>query len=158
MSAALARIGLVALLAGATASTTATAAERGTRVDDSASTVVGGAAAMRWDSGAPGPGRAQTMSGEVTVIARLDLAPWRGRNARVYLALPAQPFGPVAATWTTRGRLLPGALRAGERALVFAGPVVEARLEDTLRLRLETAGAHLERAESLQFHFEIDAE
>ena len=113
---------------------------------------------MRWDSGAPGPGRAQTMSGAVTVLARLDLAPWRGRNARVYLVLPAQPFGPVAASWTTRGRLLPGALRAGERALVFAGPVVDDRLEDTLRLRLETAGAHLERAESLQFHFEIDTE
>lgn len=148
-----AAVALAALLAVA-----ASAQAQSARVDDSASTVVGGTVPMRWDSGAPGPGRAQTMSGEVTVLARLDLSPWRGRNARVYLALPAQPFGPVGAAWSTRGRLQPGVVRAGERALVFAGPVVDDRLEDTLRLRVETDGVRLQRAESLQFQFEIDVE
>lgn len=150
----------VTLLAPALALLLAVAPARAqsARVDDSASTVLGGAVPMRWDSGAPGPGRAQTMSGEVTVLARLDLSPWRGRSARLYLVLPAQPFGPVGASWSTRGRLQPGLVRAGERALVFAGPVVEDRLEDTLRLRLEIDGTRLQRAESLQFHFEIDVE
>src|SRR3546814_15322827 len=73
------------------------------------------------------------------------------------MLLPEQPAGAITATWTTRGRLLPGVLRAGERALVYAGPIAGGGLlEDTLRLRIDADGRRLPRSQQLAFSFEID--
>src|SRR3546814_3910708 len=77
-----------------------------------------------FSSDLPARGAALHMvSGEIAVRVRLDVSPWQGRSGRIYMLLPEQPAGAITATWTTRGRLLPGVLRAGERALVYAGPI-----------------------------------
>ncbi|MGH8076511.1 MAG: hypothetical protein ACREPE_04195 [Lysobacter sp.] len=127
-------------------------------VDDSTSQVVGGNVRMRWDQGAPLPGQRPTVSGEITVLVRLNVSAWQGRQARIYMALPAQPAGPVNVSWSTRGRLLPGALRDGERALVYAGPIQTDFIEDTQRLLIRADGGKLVRSEQLKFSFEIDVE
>lgn len=143
----------VGLLAIATAAATTTH-----RVDDSASQVLGNTLQMKWDSVAPQRGQRATVSGAITVLVRLNLAPWQGRTGRVYMTLPAQPTGPVTATWTTQGRLLPGTLRAGERTLVYAGAMPAALYEDTMRLVIQADGQRLVRVEQLDFSFEIDVE
>lgn len=128
------------------------------RVDDSTSQVLGNTLKMKWDTTVPQRGQRPTVSGAITVLARLNLAPWQGRTGRVYMTLPPQPFGQVTATWTTQGRLLPGTLRAGERTLVYAGVMPAGLLEDTIRLVIQADGQRLARAEQLNFSFEIDVE
>ena len=127
-------------------------------VDDSASQVLSNTVQMKWDDPTPKRGARPTVSGAVTVRVRLNLAPWKGRQGRVYMTLPAQPTGPVTATWTTQGRLRAGTLRAGERTEVLAGVIPGGMLEDTIRLTLQTDGNRLVRVEQLQFSFEIDVE
>lgn len=127
-------------------------------VDDSASVVLGSEVRMRWDDAAPSNGRAGWLTGYVTVLVRLDVRAWRGRNARVYQVLAPQPGAPVVAEWTSHGVLLPGRLRAGERALVYAGPITSDELSDTFRITLRADGDHLGRTESLDFSFEIEPE
>jgi len=126
------------------------------RVDDSASVVQTGRVVMKWDGPLPRGGGMAMMSGTMTVLVDLDVSPWLGRNARIYMTLPMQPSGPMTASWTSRGRLLPGLLRAGERTLVYAGPIADARLQDTLRLSVQADGRRLARDEMLDFGFEID--
>lgn len=128
------------------------------RVDDGASQVLGNTLQMKWDSAVPQRGQRATVSGAITVLVRLNLATWQGRTGRVYMTLPAQPTGPVTATWTTQGRLLPGTLRAGERTLVYAGVMPASPYEDTMRLVIQTDGQRLVRVEQLNFSFEIDVE
>ena len=41
---------------------------------------------------APRNGRAGWLTGYVTVLVRLDMRAWRGRNVRVYQVLPPQPL------------------------------------------------------------------
>ncbi len=143
---------LLALLACA-----ATAGAQTHRVDDSASQVLSSTLRLRPDQ-SPVRGVLSTrVSGEVEVRGRLDVSPWRGRPGRIYMLLPPDAsVAAYAAQWTTRGRLLAGALRPGERALVYAGALPDALLEDTLRLHIEADGARLRRAEQLAFSFEID--
>lgn len=127
-------------------------------VDDSASQVQGSSVRMKWDDPVPQAGARSTVSGEITVLVRLNLSPWQGRHGRIYMTVPAQSSGPVTATWTTRGRLLPGVLRAGERTLVYAGPIQGELIEDTMRLLIQADGQRLVRTEQLNFSFEIDVE
>lgn len=127
-------------------------------VDDSGSTVLGSDVRMRWDEAAPRNGRAGWLTGHVTVLVRLDVRAWRGRNARIYQVLPPQPGAQVIAEWTSNGVLMPGRLRPGERALVFAGPISSDELSDTLRITLRADGDYLGRTESLDFSFEIEPE
>lgn len=143
---------LLALLACA-----ATARAQTQRVDDSASQVLSSTLRLR-PTDAPARGVLSTrVAGEVEVLVRLDVAPWHGRSGRVYMTIPADAADAAyAVRWTTRGRLLAGALRPGERALVHAGPLPDGLLEDTLRLHIEADGTRLRRAEQLAFSFEID--
>ena len=138
-------------------SSTACAAET-YKVDDSGSQVQSSSLRMKWDDPVPRAGTKSGLSGENTVLVRLNLSQWQGRQGRVYMTLPAQSAGPVAASWTTRGTLLPGVLRGGERTLVYAGPIQSDMLEDTMRLHIQADGARLTRAEQLNFSFEIDVE
>ncbi|MGH8081418.1 MAG: hypothetical protein ACREP7_12665 [Lysobacter sp.] len=126
------------------------------RVDDSGSQVSANSVQMRWDSPLSGDASRAGVTGALTVALRLNVASWRGRAGRIYMTLPASPSGPLSATWTTQGRLLPGVLRAGERSLVYAGPIPDGTLEDSLRLTLQADGQRLVRAEALTFSFEID--
>ena len=128
-------------------------------VDDSGSQVQGSNnLRMKWDDRVPRHGARSTVSAETLVLVRLNLSQWQGRQGRVYMTLPAQATGPITATWSTRGRLLPGLLRAGERALVYAGPIQVDTLEDTLRLSIQADGQRLVRSEQLAFSFEIDVD
>jgi hypothetical protein len=125
-------------------------------VDDSASQVLHPDVRMQWEAAAPGGGA--NVIGQTTVIARLDVSPWLGRQGRIFMTLPARAEGVIEARWTTRGRLQPGALRSGERALVFVGPISMSLIEDTLVIRIITNGELLERVELLEFGFEIEVD
>jgi hypothetical protein len=127
-------------------------------VDDSMSEVLRNTLPMKWDSVVPRRGERATVSGAITVLVRLNLAPWRGRPGRVYMTLPALPSGPVSVTWTTHGALLPGHLQSGERVLVYAGLMPGGLLEDTVQLTIQADGQRLARPEQLHFGFEIDVE
>jgi hypothetical protein len=78
---------------------------------------------MQWDALVPIAGQPSTISGVVNIIVRLNVSQWRGHQGRIYMVLPSQPSGPLTASWTTRGPLQPGVLQAGERMLVYAGPI-----------------------------------
>lgn len=128
------------------------------RVDETGTFPQESSATMRWRQVAPSRGGDNTIEGSTTVNVRLNLAPWLNRNGRLFLVLPEQPVTPVRAIWTTQGRLLPGKLISGQRALVYSGPITLPILEETLVLRLETDGARMTSAQRLQFHFEIDVD
>lgn len=127
-------------------------------VDDSASQVLGGNVRMKWDSVVPQRGQASGMTGQLSVIVRLDVSPWVGRNARIYKILPPQPNGPVQSRWTTRGVLQPGILRDGERTLVYSGAILTDRLEDTLQITLQADGDRMPDYSHVTFSFEIELE
>jgi hypothetical protein len=52
----------------------------------------------------------------------------------------------------------PGRLVSGERALVYAGTIRGATLEDQLKVRLRSDPDWQSRARRLNFHFEFDAD
>lgn len=126
------------------------------RVDDSASQVLGTTLRLKPEALFARGAQANMLSGQITVLVRLDVAAWKGRQARIYMTLPEQPVDAIMASWTTRGRLMPGAVHPGERALVYAGPIQADRLEDTMRLDIRADGRKLLRDEQLAFAFEID--
>ena len=125
-------------------------------VDDSASQVLGSTLRLKPDAMPARSAPMYMVSGEIAVRVRLDVSPWQGRQGRIYMRMPEQSGGAITATWSTRGRLLPGTLRAGERTLVYAGLIGSAMLEDTLRLRIDADGRTLPSSEQLAFSFEID--
>lgn len=125
-------------------------------VDDSASRVVGGPVRMHWE--APEGRRWKAVAGTLAVHVRLNVSPWQGRVGRIYMRVPAQPAGRIDVEWTTHGVLSPGALRDGERRLVYAGVIPGPVLEDLQHLRIRADGERLTRAEQLQFLFEIEVE
>lgn len=128
------------------------------RVEEAGTFPFESTAPMRWRQVAPSRGGDNTIEGSTTVNVRLNLAPWQQRSGRIFLVLPQQPVVQVRASWTTRGRLLPGQMISGERQLVYTGPIAIPMLEDTLVLKLETDGTRLSSALRLQFHFEIDVD
>lgn len=128
-------------------------------VDDSASQVLeSGPLKMRWDSLVPKPGQPSTMTGQVVVLVRLDVAQWRGRRGRIYQRLAPVPNGPVTAAWSANGPLLPGRVRDGDRALVYSGAIASERIEDTFRLTIQADGNRVLRPQDLHFSFEFEPE
>lgn len=144
---------LIAMLLLAAASIAPAATHR---VDDSASQVLGSTLRLAPQTPFARGSRMTMVSGEVSVLVRLNVAVWKGRQGRIYMILPEHPGGSIAATWSTRGRLLPGTLRSGERSLVYAGAIDNDLLEDTLRLRIDADTRRLAASEQLAFSFEID--
>ncbi len=128
------------------------------RVDDSATIPFESAAALKWRQVAPSRGGDNTLEGSTKVQVRLNVAPWQRRSGRIFLVLPEQPVGQVVVRWSTQGRLLPGQLVSGSRALVYAGPVTAPMIDETLVLQIEADGTRLEGAQRLNFHFEIDVD
>ncbi|GHE25118.1 hypothetical protein ACFOED_05700 [Vulcaniibacterium thermophilum] len=126
-------------------------------VDDSRSHVQSPLVRTRWEDPVPGRG-SNAVIGQLTVVARLDVSPWRGREGRIYLTLPPQAFDALTASWTTHGRLLPGTVRSGQRTLVYAGPIATDEIEDVLLLTLKADGSRLFRTEAVEFRFEIDVD
>jgi hypothetical protein len=127
-------------------------------VDDSTSYVHDANTAMKWKSVAPRRRIGTLVEGITVVTVRLNVVLWANKTGKIYIALAEQPIGPVKATWTTQGRLLPGQLISGNRALVYAGPIKSTLLEDTIVLTLEADGQRLVAAQRLQFYFEIDVD
>ena len=128
-------------------------------VDDSASQVMSASeVAMKWDSLVPGPGKSDRITGQVVILVRLELSSWQGRQGRIYQRLAPQPGSPVTASWTAQGPLLPGSVRDGERTLVYSGPILWPRLEDTFRMTIEADGGRVVRPQNLEFSFEIELE
>ena len=128
------------------------------RVDDSASLPAESTALLRWRQFAPSRTRDNTLEGTVAVAVRLNLAPWMGRTARLFMVLPEEGTTPVRVSWRTQGRLLPGSISPGQRVLVYDGPISAPFLEETLTLSIEADGARLPGMQRLKFYFEIDTD
>jgi hypothetical protein len=151
------RIVLVALaILGASASASGLAATY--TIDDTGTATADPTVGMRWQELSPRRRTSQLLTGATFVRVHLNLLPWVGRNARIFLVLPAQePLG-LTATWTTQGRLLPGSVTTGSRVLVYSGRIGTAVMEDTLRLNLTVNGTSLRHQTTLNFNFELEDE
>jgi hypothetical protein len=126
-------------------------------IDDSGTQSLEPSVSLRWKS--PTPSRAgadNLMVGTTTIRVRINVMPWLRRTGRIYLNLPAQPPGPIAASWTTQGRFLPGQLQSGNRVLVYAGPIAAPFMEDVLTFRFSVDGTLVRRSFPVSFHFEMD--
>ena len=126
------------------------------RIDETGTVVNEPVVNMKWRNIAPGRSRENTVEASLRVDVRLNLAPWINQVARIYMVLAPVNGNRVRAQWTTQGRLLPGTLRSGERALVYQGPASPAVLNESLLLMLETDGERLTQMQTLSFHFEIE--
>ena len=125
-------------------------------VDDTSTIPYESNAASRWRQSGSGRQLGNDIEAGATVTVRLNVRPWLNRNGRIYLALPQQPIGVVDVAWATQGRLLPGALRSGERTLVYAGPIRTPVIEDNFVVKVVADGRRVALTQRLQFHFEID--
>ena len=135
------------------------AAARTVAIDDTGTQALQPTVAMRWKSAAPSRGAGgNLMTGAMVVRLHLNLGPWLHHAGRIYLVLPAQAPGPMKLSWTTQGRLLPGQVIAGNRTLVYAGPVTSRVLEDTLTLQFTVDGRLMGHGVPVDIHFEIDEE
>jgi hypothetical protein len=126
------------------------------KVDDSGSLVSQSVLPLRWSQPVPNRSHDNSAQGSLQVALRLDLSPWLNRPVRLYMALPASTHEPIQASWTSQGRLLPGELRSGGRALVFNAVVRSKQLEESLFLTLKADGRKLPPSQTLQFYFEIE--
>jgi hypothetical protein len=135
----------------------ATACAKTITLDDSGTQALEPGVLMRWQSATPPrAGAADLLVGTTTIRVRINLMPWLKRSARIYLALPAQPPGPIAASWTSQGQLRSGQIRSGNRVLVYAGPVSSGFIEDTLKFQFSVNAALIGRPYPVSFHFEMD--
>lgn len=141
-------VGLLAL--GATSARAATFT-----VDDSASTAEG-AVGMQWQADLGGPRGSTEVLGASRVQVVLNVEPWVGRQARLFMTLPPQRVASLAVQWRTRGVLREGVLRGGQRVLVYEGRIDAPRLRDTLDVRVQADGRELDEPQRLQFGFEIE--
>lgn len=128
------------------------------RLDDSLSHTVPPNVQMQWRALPPGAGQDNGMEAWLRVNVRIDTSPWVGRSGRIYMVLPRDEASRIEAAWTGQGRLLSGRLLSGERALVHAGPIMGATLEDQLTVRLRSGPDWQSASRRLNFHFELDAD
>jgi hypothetical protein len=126
------------------------------RVDDSGTVLSQPVTPMRWRQLVPSRNADPTVEGRLNVALRLNLSAWVNRPARIYMVLAPTEGQRLTASWRTQGRLLPGALRGGDRTVVFDGLVRDAFLAETLELSLVADGRQSMRMQSLHFHFEIE--
>ena len=135
------------------------ASAKTTRLDDSGTQALEPFVSMRWRTAIPQRSpEGKVLTGITTVRVRVNVAPWLRRSGRIYLTLPAQQPGPIAASWSTRGRFLAGQLISGNRALVYAGPITAALMEDVLQFQFSIDGCLMRRPYPVSFYFEIDEE
>jgi len=127
-------------------------------VDDSTSLPGVAQTKMQWRSLGPNRVAGDFVDGATVVTLRLNTARWINRVGQIYMVLPSQPIGLVNVNWTTQGKLLPGTLVSGSRALIYAGLIRAPTIEDTIEVHVHTDGKRLTSAQRLQFNFEIDVE
>jgi hypothetical protein len=126
------------------------------RIDETGTVVDMPVLNMRWHQLVPGRSSDNMVEGTVRADLRLNLAPWINKPARIYMVLAPVNGERVRARWTTQGRLLPGSIHSGERALVFEGPAGPAIWSESILLTLEADGQRLVQLQTLNFYFEIE--
>ncbi len=137
----------------------ATPADAKTRViDDSATLPYDAPLVLHWQQLSPRRPVNNRMTGTLTLRVKLNVAHWLRRPGRIYLVLPAQQPGAMNASWSTQGRLLPGRLSSGTRALVYSGLITMPFIEDVLQLTLEADGTQMRQLYHVNFRFEMDEE
>jgi hypothetical protein len=130
-----------------------------TTIDDSGTQALEPSVSLRWKTAAPSRSRSRSdnmMLGTATIRVRINVTPWLRRSGRIYLTLPAQQPGPIAAAWVTQGRFMPGQLHSGNRVLVYAGPIATPFMEEVMRFEFSVDGTLVQRPIPLTFHFEMD--
>jgi len=145
----------LSILVGVGASPTAA---RTYRVDDSATLPGEANTRMHWRTVGPAGRDGAIVDGAAVVTLVLNTAPWAHRIGRIYMFLPEQSIGPVSVSWQTQGRLRPGSLVAGQRTLVYAGPITSTRITDTIAVSVHADGRRLVSPQRLDFQFQIDVE
>ncbi len=133
------------------------AAAKTTVIDDAGSQALQPVVDLLWKTATPvrGPDNS-LMTGTLTLRVHLNVLPWLHRNGRIYLNLPAQPPGPLHATWTTQGRLGAGDLQSGNRVMIFSGVINSPSIEDLLTITFSVDGRVVTRPFPVGFHFEMD--
>lgn len=126
-------------------------------VDDSMSQVQGPAAQLRWRETWPSKETVHLLDAVVDVRIVLNVSPWVGQPARVYMVMAPLPQSSLTVQWATGGTLLPGRLSGGRRQLVFQGVIPGARLEDTLRVVTSADARDPVTPSRVNFTFEIEA-
>lgn len=124
-------------------------------VDDSMSQAQG-AAALRWRHALPSGTEANLLDATMDVRIVLNLSPWVGKRARIFMVMPTLPQSGLSVQWETKGTLLPGRLAGGQRQLVFQGVVPGARLEDTMRVTATADARDAATPLRVNFTFEIE--
>lgn len=127
-----------------------------TVIDDSGTLPHDAALALRWQQPSPRGPAGTVMVGTLTLRVKLNVSPWLRRTGHIYLMLPAQQPGAMSASWTTRGRLLPGRVASGSRTLVYAGPISTPFIEDTVQLTINVDGTRMRQMYYVNFRFEMD--
>lgn len=126
-------------------------------LDDSGTVVLEPLVNMHWQSAAPPrSGKDDQLVGTTAIRVRINVMSWLKHSARIYLALPAQPPGPIRASWVAEGRLISGQITTGNRVLIYAGPITTPFLEDVLQFQFIVNGNLLRRTVPVNFHFEMD--
>jgi hypothetical protein len=134
----------------------AAAQAKTTVIDDSGTLPYNAALAMHWQPLGPRGAANNALTGSVQLRVRLNVSPWLRHTGRVYLVLPAQQPGAMSVSWTTQGRLLPGQLTTGGRALVYSGPITTPFIEDVVQLTIAVDARRMQQAYSVNFRFEMD--
>ena len=127
------------------------------RIDDRGTMVSTSLTVMHWRKPVPGRIADNTAEGIVDVRLQLDLQKWVGRSSRIYMvSAPAPLSSVIRTTWSTQGRMLPGNVLSGQRAVVFEGVVPSGTFVERMQLQLVTDGRDLTAVQTLQFYFEIE--
>lgn len=118
--------------------------------------VQAGAAALRWRHALPSSTEANLLDATLDVRIVLNLSPWVGKPARIFMVMPPLPQSGLSVQWTTLGTLLPGRLAGGQRQLVFQGVVPGGRLEDVMRVTASADARDAATPPRVNFTFEIE--
>jgi hypothetical protein len=146
------------LLSSIALAAAAAAQSRTVAIDDSGTLPYDTPLNLKWQQLTPRGTAGNNMTGTLSVRVRLNVAPFLRHNGRIYLVLPAQPPGSMTVSWVTQGRLLPGTLTPGTRALVYSGPITTPFIEDVLQLSLVVDGTKIQPQQQyhVNFNFEMD--
>jgi hypothetical protein len=125
-------------------------------VDDSMSQTQASAAQLRWRDALPSRSTANLLDATMDVRIVLNVSPWIGKPARIYMVMQPLPQSTLSVQWTSAGLLLPGHLSGGQRQLVFQGVVAGPRIEDTLRVSIAADARDAVAPRRVNFSFEIE--
>jgi hypothetical protein len=127
-------------------------------VDDSMTHVQPGGGSLRWRNPKPPRNGADELSAAVNVDVVLNVTPWVGKLARIYMVMPHLPQSTLRVEWVTKGLLLPGQLSGGQRQLVFQGVIPSPRMEEAMRVTALSDPHDPSTPRRVNFTFEIEVQ